>query len=106
MSNEQAQSSTPQQFPTARSDNYARIYANSCTLDITPWDFTFTFGEMKREAGAPVLKIEEQASIVMSPQHAKALLSILATNLREYEKAVGQINLPEATVQQPMTAKQ
>jgi hypothetical protein len=103
MANEQAQ----QQLPTVRSDKYTRIYANSCGLDINPWDFTFTFGEMKRDAGAVIPKIEEQVAIIMSPQHAKALLGILATNLKEYEKAVGQINLPDTIIPpQTTTSKQ
>lgn len=107
MSNGSAESgATQQQLQTVRSDKYTRMYTNSCTLEINPWDFTFIFGEIKREAGVPLPKIEEQVAIIMSPQHAKALLGILATNLREYEKAVGQINLPETPMTQPATTKQ
>jgi hypothetical protein len=43
-----------------------------------------------------VTKVEETVSVVMSPQHAKALLGVLQNNIREYEKHVGEIKLPQA----------
>jgi hypothetical protein len=33
--------------------------------------------------------------LVMSPQHAKALLGIFASNVQEYEKQMGEIKLPQ-----------
>jgi hypothetical protein len=78
-----------------QSDKFVSIYSNSMTLDITPWDFKFVFGVLvKGEPGQPPM-IENRAEVVMSPQHAKAMLDIFTTHLKEYEKNVGEIKLPQ-----------
>lgn len=88
--------SGPQQQPEAvRSQTFMSIYSNSAQLEVTPWDFRLIFGELKPEANKPP-KIEQLVSIIMSPQHAKALVQMLTTYLQEYEKNVGEIKLPVA----------
>jgi Protein of unknown function (DUF3467) len=37
--------------------------------------------------------MEEQVQLIMSPQHAKALLQILAKNVKKYEDEFGVIQL-------------
>jgi hypothetical protein len=85
---------TPQ-LKYVRADSFKNIYANSALLDVTPWDFTFTFGAILREDAVPLSHVENQISITMSPQHAKALLSVLTKKLEEYEQHVGAIVLPK-----------
>ena len=41
------------------------------------------------------LQVGGTVEIIMSPQHAKALLGIFGTHLTEYEKQVGEIKLPQ-----------
>lgn len=82
------------QLESYRSDKFATIYSNAANLDVSPWDFRFTFGELKPEPGK-MPKIEQMVGIVMSPQHAKAFSEMLATHVREYEKNVGEIKLPQ-----------
>jgi Protein of unknown function (DUF3467) len=77
------------------------MYSNSAQLEVTPWDFTIVFGEIIRSPDQPP-QVEQQVSVVMSPQHAKALLGVLANNLQEYEKKVGGvISLPGPATPNP-----
>jgi uncharacterized protein DUF3467 len=79
-----------------RSEKFSRLYTNSAQLRVSPWDFTFAFGEI--EPAGDGMKVTQHVEIVMSPQHAKALLAILANNVQEYEKQVGDIRLPQQQV--------
>jgi len=81
-----------QELETVRSPNFLKIYVNSAQIEASIWDFRLIFGEMTQSSGK--LLVEQSLAVIMSPQHAKALLNILASNLQEYEKKVGQINLP------------
>jgi hypothetical protein len=82
-----------QQLPVVQSKDFVSIYSNSANLEVTPWDFKIVFGSVgKGETGQS--RIENRVEVTMSPQHAKALLAIFATNLQEYEKRVGEIKLP------------
>ncbi|MGD1216600.1 MAG: DUF3467 domain-containing protein [Terriglobales bacterium] len=94
---------TPQVQPLkyTRSEGFRKIYANSALLDVTPWDFVFTFGEMQRSDNAPPSHIENQVAITMSPQHAKALLNVMKTKIDEYEKHMGEIKLPQPESPKP-----
>jgi hypothetical protein len=78
---------------------FCRFYCNNAQIEVTPWDFRLIFGELKKAEGK--LKVEQSVAVVMSPQHAKALLGILASNLREYEAKVGKIDLPAGILQEP-----
>jgi Protein of unknown function (DUF3467) len=93
------------QLESFRSDKFTQVYSNSTNLNVTPWDFTLTFGVLAKpsEAGKPA-RIENLVEVVMSPQHVKALLGILASNVQEYEKQVGEIKLPQPTNPQPPAA--
>ncbi|PLX97902.1 MAG: DUF3467 domain-containing protein [Desulfuromonas sp.] len=41
-------------------------------------------------------KAKVQARLITSPRHAKQLLAVLQTNVENYEKRFGTINLPAA----------
>ncbi len=80
------------EIETARSERFVVLYANNAEIETSVWDFRLTFGEL-RKAGSKLVA-EQSATIIMSPQHAKALAGVLASNVREYEKKVGEIKLP------------
>ena len=73
-------------------EKFVRTYANAANMEVTPWDFKIVFGELKKSEGKVV--IEQSVEVTMSPQHAKALAEILSSNVREYEKNIGEIKLP------------
>jgi hypothetical protein len=85
------------EFESIPSEHFLKIYANSVLIEAGPWDFRLVFGETTR-SGAKVIT-EQLVSIVMSPQHAKVFANILMGNVREYEKQVGEINIPVAPVE-------
>ncbi len=83
------------QLEPVRADVFAKFYANSARVETTLWDMKIFFGEVVLGGSKPF--IEEFASIAMSPQHAKALISILIQNVNEYESLFGPIpSLPES----------
>jgi len=75
----------PVKLPPTSYSNVARIHS-------TPMELLIDFGVIAPEK--PDL-ITIQHRIVMSPQHAKALLKALGENLINYEKKFGQINFPK-----------
>jgi Protein of unknown function (DUF3467) len=85
----------PEQLESVRSSSYVSIYSNSANLEVTPWDFKLIFGAIVRSETGKLPKIENRLEVVMSPQHAKALLGIFASNVQEYEKQMGEIKLPQ-----------
>ncbi|MGD0006678.1 MAG: DUF3467 domain-containing protein [Anaerolineaceae bacterium] len=79
------------------------FYANAAFITTSIYDITFVFksqtpqidsaGKMILKDGQPVFEINEEIYIRMSPQHAKALSSLLVKNIIEYEKQFA-IQLP------------
>jgi hypothetical protein len=84
-----------QQLESVRSERFASIYSNATNLEVTPWDFKFIFGVLVKPPTGSIPKIESLTEVIMSPQHAKALLGILENNIQEYEKKIGKIELPK-----------
>jgi len=83
------------QLESVRSDNFIKLYANSARVETSIWDMKIFFGELVL-GGGPKPFIEESACISMSPQHAKAMLGVLSTNINEYENRFGKIPSPPA----------
>jgi hypothetical protein len=80
---------------SVRSDKFVSFYSNNTFLDVTPWDFKFIFGSFqKSETPGKMPRVENMVEIIMSPQHAKALLGVLNHHVQEYEKQIGEIKLP------------
>jgi hypothetical protein len=94
------------QLEFVRSERFTTVYTNSANLEVTPWDFRLTFGELQRVPNKSP-RVEQFVAVVMSPQHAKALLAILRNHVEEYEKQVGEIKLPQPTAseEKPATIK-
>ncbi|MGO9517371.1 MAG: DUF3467 domain-containing protein [Candidatus Korobacteraceae bacterium] len=85
-----------QQFETTRSEKFISVYSNNTILDTTPWDFKFAFGVWVKPEPGKLPQVENLVEVVMSPQHAKALLGVLTTHIQNYETHVGEIKLPQA----------
>ncbi len=72
--------------------NYRENYANSVQVRVSVWDFFLAFGTMQQQVEAEV-EIRNFQGIYLSPQQAKALMSILQQNVANYEQAFGEIKL-------------
>ncbi|MBA3809403.1 MAG: DUF3467 domain-containing protein [Solirubrobacterales bacterium] len=88
------------------------IYVNGIAIYFSPWDFSLMFlrglpsegaversdtGELRFNASYRVAQ-----SVVMSPQHAKAMLAALAENIELYEAEHGSIpTVAPSTTGQP-----
>ncbi len=86
--------------PSIEAMGVATIYVNGIAILFSPWDFSFVFlrglpAESPAESvgGEHNFKTTTRAvtSVVMSPQHAKAMLNALAHNIQAYEREHGEI---------------
>jgi flagellar protein FlaG len=75
-----------------KTEDYRESYANSVQLRTSLWDFFLLFGKIEQSQPEAVT-IHNFQGIYMSPQQAKALLNVLATNVQQYESAFGEIRL-------------
>jgi hypothetical protein len=74
------------------SPEFKLLYSNNVTLSGSAWDFHLTFGELFADiTGKSIL--EKRVMIALSPQTAKALISILSTAVINYEAQLGPIGL-------------
>ena len=82
-------------------DDYYTAYANGVMVAHTFFDFQLHFSEVKvRGMGEGDIIAETFATIMMSPQHAKAFLRHLKENVEAYEAKFGELKLPDQLVQQ------
>jgi hypothetical protein len=72
--------------------NYRESYANSVQVRVNVWDFFLVFGTMQQPSEAEV-EIRNFQGIYLSPQQAKALMTILQQNVTNYESTFGEIKL-------------
>ena len=80
--------------------DYREGYANSVQLRASLWDFFLMFGTVRQQSPEAVT-IQNFQGVYLSPQQAKALLNVLATNVQQYESTFGEIRLepkPDAGV--------
>ena len=75
--------------PTTRSANYQTVYANGAKIGMSPWDLRITFSHSIE--GNPGIVNEEQVTVVMSPQQAKAVLHNWALTIKSYEQMFGEM---------------
>ena len=74
-----------------QTDAYREAYANSVQVRMSVWDFQLNFGTIQ-QSGHEVTLSNFQG-VYLSPQQAKALSSVLAQNVAQYESAFGKIAL-------------
>jgi flagellar protein FlaG len=72
--------------------DYRENYANSVQVRVNVWDFFLVFGTLQQQT-ATEMEVTNFQGIYLSPQQAKALLTILEQNVVNYEKAFGEIKL-------------
>ncbi|HMK31264.1 MAG TPA: DUF3467 domain-containing protein [Terriglobales bacterium] len=83
---------TPPGLKLINEPNYRDSYANSVQVRVNVWDFFLVFGTMKQQVENEV-EIHNFQGIYLSPQQAKALMTILQQNVANYEKTFGEIKL-------------
>ena len=71
---------------------YRDAYANSVQIRASVWDFLLIFGRLQPQTSAEV-EVHNFQGIYLSPQQAKALVTILEQNIVQYEKTFGEIKL-------------
>ncbi|HTZ95068.1 MAG TPA: DUF3467 domain-containing protein [Terriglobales bacterium] len=74
------------------SPEYRENYANSVQVRVNVWDFFLVFGTLQQQSETQV-EVKNFQGIYLSPQQAKALMSILQQNIAGYESAFGEIKL-------------
>lgn len=72
--------------------DYRENYANSVQVRVNVWDFFLVFGTLQQISQTEV-EVKNFQGVYLSPQQAKALLTILEQNVSSYEKAFGEIKL-------------
>jgi flagellar protein FlaG len=99
--NQEITVSNPQQprVQLLNTPDYREGYANSVQVRVSIWDFFLTFGRLQAQSTTEV-EVHNFQGIYLSPQQAKALVSILEQNLVQYEKTFGEIKL-DASVSLP-----
>ncbi len=71
---------------------YRDSYANSVQVRVNVWDFFLVFGTLQQSSESEV-EVRNFQGVYLSPQQAKALMSILQQNVSQYEKTFGEIKL-------------
>ncbi len=74
------------------SNDYRDSYSNSVQIRVSVWDFFLIFGTLQQHSPSEV-EITNFQGVYLSPQQAKALLTILQQNVANYEKTFGEIKL-------------
>ena len=77
------------------SPEYREGYANSVQVRVSVWDFLLVFGRLQPQDTNQV-EVHNFQGIYLSPQQAKALVSILQQNVHQYESTFGEIKLDPA----------
>ena len=86
--------STPAQpnIKLTNNKDYRENYANSVQVRVNVWDFFLVFGTLQQQTPTE-MEVSNFQGIYLSPQQAKALLTILQQNVVNYEKTFGEIKL-------------
>ena len=82
----------PPNIKLVNSPDYRENYANSVQVRVNVWDFFLVFGTLHQQTESQV-EVKNFQGIYLSPQQAKALMSILQQNIAGYESAFGEIKL-------------
>ncbi len=79
------------EIKVTNSEEYRDGYSNSVQVRVNVWDFFLVFGTL-----VPIedrVEVRNFQGIYLSPQQAKALATILAQNVANYEQTFGEIKL-------------
>ncbi|HEY1264565.1 MAG TPA: DUF3467 domain-containing protein [Terriglobales bacterium] len=78
---------------------YRENYSNSVQVRVSVWDFFLVFGTLEQQSETQV-EVQNFQGVYLSPQQAKALMSILQQNVSSYEGTFGEIKLDPKTASQ------
>ena len=79
-------------------NDYREGYANSVQVRVSVWDFLLIFGRVQQQSSTDV-EVQNFQGIYVSPQQAKALMTVLEQNVIQYEKTFGEIKLDPSIAQ-------
>jgi hypothetical protein len=77
--------SDPNQVERSRASYYMSMYANKTEIELNPEDVRFTFVQIQGMTGER-LRVEDQASIIMTHRQALGLLAALKRLLEQEPK--------------------
>ena len=72
--------------------DYRESYSNSVQVRVNVWDFFLVFGTLHQSSETEV-EVRNFQGVYLSPQQAKALLTLLTQNVQNYENTFGEIKL-------------
>jgi hypothetical protein len=81
-----------------RHESYRKIYANTVRTSVMPWDIQYTFGVLESNADGTPPTMIEMATVIASPQQAKAFAALMQRVVSDYEAKYGPISLPPALI--------
>ncbi len=82
----------PRRNQRRRAPVHVARYANHANVTSSPFDIRLNFAEIVTDENDQYV-FEDFASVIMSPQHAKALLVLLSNNVKRWENTFGQIDI-------------
>jgi hypothetical protein len=86
-----------------QSSSFRNVYANTCRVGIGPWDIRISFGQVVEIAPGRSVN-EDEVTIIMSPQQAKAVLQGWKESIERYEAAFGEIPNPALVIEKARAA--
>ena len=69
------------------------VYVNSVQVKVGPYDFQLVLGQTAGMASDKTLIVNNLVTVVMSPQHAKALSDVLSQHVQLFEELMGTIQV-------------
>lgn len=82
---------------TVKASDYKTIYANWVNPVVTPYDIALIVGDGV-PSGENTFELTQTARIVFSPPEAKAVSLMLLAAVRQYERNMGPIRVPQGSV--------
>ena len=83
---------TQPEIKLVNTPEYRENYANSVQVRVNVWDFYLVFGTLQQQSETHV-EVRNFQGIYLSPQQAKALMTVLQQNVSGYENTFGEIKL-------------
>jgi len=83
---------TQPEIKLVNTPEYREHYANSVQVRVNVWDFFLVFGTLQQQTETQV-EVRNFQGIYLSPQQAKALMTVLQQNVSGYENTFGEIKL-------------
>ena len=78
--------------PIMQGSDSFHVYSNNAEIGFTPWDLRLKFREIVDvKENRPVVNFH--GTVVMTPAHAKVLLSALQRSISMYEERFGTVDL-------------